>query len=116
MQSAKRMVLMDERWVEQLCKRPDWQKPIDEKAKGNLHHEMQNDLNENIADDVKTKQYNQHLGRFLATNRELSDVQVEPPVKKKRVTKRNSPLSSSLSQKRVKRVTKPPKKILWDEW
>jgi hypothetical protein len=82
---------------------------------------------ESIPDDVRAKQYQQTLGRFLNTKRKLPD---EPLIdlnarssiddliglsfeeKKKQKKKTSTPLPIRHSKRKVK----PPKKLVWEEW
>jgi hypothetical protein len=74
METAKKMVLVDQRWLDYLIRRKEdsnWKRPIDHTAKSNLHRQMKSDLAaDETADDLKVKQYNQNLTRFLHTKRE----------------------------------------------
>jgi hypothetical protein len=74
MQHAKRMVLVDEKFLENIWRKEDssWKRPTDQKAKSLLNRELKSDLdNPVIPDDVKAKQHQQHLNRFLHTSRQL---------------------------------------------
>jgi hypothetical protein len=74
MQHAKRMVLVDEKFLENFWRKDDssWKRPTEQKAKSLLNHELKSDLdNPSIPDDVKAKQHQQHLNRFLHTSRQL---------------------------------------------
>jgi hypothetical protein len=74
---AKRMVLVDEKLYEQYkIAYTLWKQPITDTAKSNLSDKLESKLNnETIADDIKAKEFQQNLYRFLHTNRELPELQ-----------------------------------------
>lgn len=83
MEAAKRMVLVDERFLDHLYRKQDsnWRKPTDQVAKSKLNRQMKGDLDDcTQPDDLKVKRYNQDLVKFLHTKRKLvesPDVQSE---------------------------------------
>ena len=139
MQHTKRMVLVDEKFVEHLWRKEDssWERPTEQKAKSLLNRELKSDLDDpSIPDDIKAKHHQQHLNRFLHTTRQqpvaepgplidlktptvddLLDVKTKPVVddtklkieKIKKVAKAVLPVRKSL--RKPKR-----RKIAWDTW
>jgi len=80
MQHAKRMVLVDEKSLEHLYQKEDssWKRPTEHKAKSLLNRELKTDLDDpSIPDDIKVKQHQQHLNRFLHTTRKLPAAEPE---------------------------------------
>lgn len=76
MQNAKRMVLVDEKFLEEIYQKNinKWKRPIDIKVKSTLDRQMKSELDDDtIADDLKVKQYNRDLSRFLNTRKKLLD-------------------------------------------
>jgi hypothetical protein len=74
MQHAKRMVLVDERFLDDIWRKESssWRRPTDQKAKSSLHHSLRFDLDDStLPDDIKAKNHQQHLNRFLHTARQL---------------------------------------------
>ena len=68
------MVLVDEKFLDTLWRKEDssWKRPTEQKAKSLLNRELKSDIdNQLIPDDIKVKQYQQHLNRFLHTSRKL---------------------------------------------
>jgi ATP-dependent protease HslVU (ClpYQ) ATPase subunit len=126
MEHAKRMVLIDERLVDRLYGKHEstWRKPTEQNAKSKLVREMKGHLDEQeISDDIKVKNYNQDLLRFLNIKRKLPDNNekvnlftvketVEPAKPRTKVRKAAEPLYKS----RPKRIKKAPKKLDWTEW
>lgn len=139
MQHAKRMVLVDEKFLEHLWRKEDssWKRPTDQKAKSLLSRELRSDLDDpSIPDDIKAKQHQQHLNRFLHTSRQLPAVEPETLIdlktpnvddllglktktldesikvpKKKKKKDRKKELDIRKSER------KPiPRKFLWDSW
>lgn len=123
MQNAKRMVLVDEKFLQNIRYKQDslWRKPIDQKAKNNLSRQLEADLDDfTLPDDIKVKHYSQDLGRFLHTKRKLPE---EPPVEPAivlpdekttaTVKKRKKSLASVWTRKRA---VKKPKKFDWEDW
>ena len=133
METAKKMILVDQRWLDHLMRRKEdanWKRPIDHTAKSNLHRQMKSDLAEDeTADDLKVKQYNQHLTRFLHTKREQLQPVTEEEQEEERIktpadlprqtktVKRKRALQSLPSLVlRPKRVRNLPKRLTWEEW
>jgi len=80
MNHAKRMVLVDETFLDNLYhkEQSSWRRPPDQKAKSLLNRELQADLDDaSILDDIKAKQHQQHLNRFLHTSKQLPVAQPE---------------------------------------
>jgi hypothetical protein len=83
---------------------------------------------ESIPDDVRAKQYQRTLGRFLNTKRKPPDkplIDLNAPSstddliglsfeEKKRQKKKK--ISTPLPIRHSKRKIKPPKKLVWEEW
>ena len=138
---SKRMVLVDEKFLEHVLRKQDssWKRPAEQNVKSQLNRELKSDLDDSsIPDDIKVKQHQQHLSRFLHTNRQLPepsknvispstedlikieeappavddllDLQLEPIKSKKK--KRKAP---SVAIRYSKRKPKP-KKSIWEEW
>jgi hypothetical protein len=132
METAKKMILVGQRWLDHLMRRKEdsnWKRPIDHTAKSNLHRQMKSDLAEDeTADDLKVKQYNQHLTRFLHTKREqLQPIAEERrreciktsadlPRQTKTVKRKKALQSLSSLVLRPKRVRNLPKRLTWEEW
>lgn len=138
MQHAKRMVLVDERFLENIWRKENssWKRPSDQKAKASLHRSLQTDLdNTSMPDDIKAKSHQQHLNRFLHTTRQLPVVQqdlisLEPkvndllkldvelpeikPVDVKKSTKKNAEVMHS--PRRSKRGRRKSQKLDWETW
>jgi hypothetical protein len=130
MQHAKRMVLVDERFLENIWHKENssWKRPSDHKAKASLHRSLQTDLdNTSVPDDIKAKSHQQHLNRFLHTTRQLPVVQqdlislepkvndllkldVELPEIKPLDTKKN------VEVRRSKRGRRKSQKLDWEKW
>ena len=130
MQHAKRMVLVDERFLENIWRKENssWKRPTDQKAKASLHHSLQTDLDEaSLPDDIKAKTHQQHLNRLLHTSRQLPVVQQDlislepkvddllkldvPEVKPADVKKKTDE-----TPRRSKRRRQKPQKIDWETW
>jgi hypothetical protein len=91
MEHAKRMVLVDEKmldgrlWqkpmehmLEKITNKQDlhWKRPTEHSAKSLLSKQMKSVLNlDSVSDDVRAKQYQQSLNRFLHTDKKLPDRQ-----------------------------------------
>ena len=76
MQNAKRMVLVDEKFLEEFYRKENhkWKRPIDIRVKSTLDRQMKSKLDDDvIADDVKVKLYNRDLSRYLNTRKKLPD-------------------------------------------
>jgi FKBP-type peptidyl-prolyl cis-trans isomerase (trigger factor) len=79
MQTVKRMVLVDERLYDQLWKRT----PL-EASKSDLSNKLESQLNSiDVPDDIKVKQYQQTLNRFLNQKQQQELPVVTPPLKRK---------------------------------
>ena len=129
MEAAKKMVLVDERFLEHLYRKQDsnWRKPADQIAKSKLNRQMKIDLDDS-PDDLAVKKYNQDLVKFLNTKRkiiEAPNLNAESTKDKQTETshsdiksgvKRKKKVSVPLITSRPKRVRKIPKKFAWDEW
>ena len=127
MQHAKRMVLVDEKFLEHFWRKEDssWKRPTEQKAKSQLNRELKSDLDDpTIPNDVKAKQHQQHLNRFLHTTRQLpvaeasqdlidlktvDDLLGLEPAKKKAKKAKKKVLA-------VRRSKRKPKKVVWEEW
>lgn len=130
MQSAKRMVLVDEHLLDNLYRKHDlsWKRQADYTAKSKLNRQMKTDLeNCTVSDDVKVKHYNQDLGRFLHTKRKLP---ASEPIKFEGVASENNIVTENKSatekrkkkkpvvlssNSRPKRLTKRPT-FIWEEF
>jgi len=74
------MVLVDEKLLEHFYRKEDssWKRPTEQKAKSLLNRELKADLDDpSIPDDIKAKQYQQHLNRCLHTARQLTVTESE---------------------------------------
>jgi hypothetical protein len=75
MSHAKRMVLVDEDTYHR--KKETWKKPIDENVKSKLHRDLKTYYeNNDLPDDIKAKEYQQTLQKFLNVKRTLP---IDPP-------------------------------------
>ena len=124
------MVLVDEKLADHIFRKHDqhWKRPTEHSAKHSLSKEMRLGLSdESVPEDIRAKQYQQKLGRFLNTKRKLPDeplidfnstpaaddlIGISFEEKKKKRTKK----SPSFPMRHSKRKVKPPKKLLWEEW
>ena len=74
------MILIDEKFLERILRKEDdlWKRPTDQTVKSQLNRELKSDLDySNIPDDIKVKQHQQHLNRFLQTKRQLQEDSVK---------------------------------------
>jgi hypothetical protein len=123
---AKRMILVDEKLYDSLVRdrQEQWEKPIVQKAKSLLNSELKTDLMDahgDVPDDIRMKNHQRDLHRFLQLNNKLSDttppqtpeVPIVLPVKTKKTKIIVSPI---LKKHRVKRAVIKPSKINWTEW
>jgi hypothetical protein len=138
MENAKRMVLIDEKIVDNMFRKRDtlWKRPTEQSAKHSLSKEMRLELEDiSIPEDVKAKHYQQTLSRFLNTKRKLADeplIDLNPSPtaiddllelnfatakKKKKKHKKKSITKTQIdSTRHSKRLIKPPKKFAWEVW
>jgi hypothetical protein len=135
MQHAKRMVLVDERFLENIWRKENtsWKRPSDQKAKASLHRSLQTDLDDSsLPDDIKAKSHQQHLNRFLHTTRQLPVVQqqdlisLEPEVDNLLKLDIELPEDKPVDVKKSKKVAETPrrskrgrrksKKLDWEQW
>ena len=91
MKATKRMVLVDERFLDHLYRKQDsnWRKPTDQVAKSKLNRQMKGDLDDySDPDDLKVKKYIQDLVKFLNTKRKIVEETSSPDesVKDKTIT------------------------------
>jgi len=119
------MVLVDERFLDNIWRKENtsWKRTSDDKAKSLLNRELKSNLDgTDIPDDIKAKQHQQHLNRFLHTARELPVVETPKedlidfktvdqllelePQKKKPKKKKTVTLT-------VRKSKRKPKKINW---
>ena len=133
MENAKRMVLVEEKMLDNMWRKQDmmWKRPTEQSAKHSLSKEMRLELDDmSIAPDIKAKQYQQTLTRFLNTKRKQADeplidlnssssatsdlIGLNIETVKKKTKKKKKTQSLSLHQS--KRKVKPPRKLQWDEW
>jgi len=133
---SKRMVLVDEKFLEHVLRKQDssWKRPVEQKVKSQLNRELKADLDDSsISDDIKVKQHQQHLSRFLHTNRQLPESSKEVPtedfeevhpavndlldLQAKQSQKKKRKKAPSVAIRHSKRTNKrKPKKIIWEEW
>jgi hypothetical protein len=76
MEHANRMVLVDGKLADHFFRKQDqnWKRPTEQLAKHNLSKEMRLGLSdESMPEDIRAKQYQQTLGRFLNMKRKLPD-------------------------------------------
>jgi len=118
------MVLVDERLLDNLWKKQDlaWKRPVDYKLKTTLNSKLKTNLDDgSIPNDIKVKEYQNNLNRFLHTSRkqfeepasiieELKPVPALDIKKKKKKPKKTPVLAIS---PRRKRIVKKPKKYDW---
>jgi len=144
MQHAKRMVLVDEKFLEHMWRKEDssWKRPTEQKVKSLLNRELKSDLDDtNIPDDLKVKQHQQHLNRFLQTKRQLPEsnkdlIDFEAPESTKDLINfepvknlieptvgdllgsYSEPIKSKKKKTSasIRRSKRKPKKIVWEEW
>ena len=139
MHHAKRMVLVDERFLDNIWRKENtsWKRPIDQKAKSALHHSLQSDLEiSELPDDIKAKSHQHHLSRFLHTARQLPQSQqqdltnIEPvvdsllklnaeipdqePLEVK--PKKQKIVEVEATPRRSKRRRRKSKVIEWEQW
>jgi len=120
------MILVDEKLYDSLVRdrQEQWEKPIVQKAKSLLNSELKTDLMDahgDVPDDIRMKNHQRDLHRFLQLNNKLSDttppqtpeVPIVLPVKTKKTKIIVSPI---LKKHRVKRAVIKPSKINWTEW
>ena len=140
------MILIDPKFLEHLCRKEDdlsWKRPTDQTVKSQLNRELKSDLDySNIPDDIKVKQHQQHLNRFLQTKRQLQEDSVknlidfeapEPIVKnlidsnavKKSIDKIEPSVGEPIKSKKISRKkagvpirhsARKPKKVVWEKW
>ena len=87
---AKRMVLVDERLHDEL-----WKRTPHDTSKSHLNNNLQSQLDSHVVpDDVKAKQYQKTLNRFLNLKQQVPDLKptalnglIEEPSKKKKKKK-----------------------------
>jgi hypothetical protein len=87
---AKRMVLVDERLYDEL-----WKRTPHDTSKSHLNNKLQSQLDSHVVpDDVKAKQYQKTLNRFLNLKQQVPDLKptalnglIEEPSKKKKKKK-----------------------------
>ena len=141
MEATKRMVLVDERFLDHLYRKQDsnWRKPTDQVSKSKLNRQMKGDLDDySDPDDLKVKKYNQDLVKFLNTKRKIVEESSSPVESEKDKTTETSHSQTDLvgvAEKikrkkrkasvavplirahisRPKRVRITPKKFAWDE-
>jgi len=121
MQNTKRMVLIDERLLDTLWRKQDtnWKKPVDYKAKSLLNSQLKTDLDDsNIPDDIRVKNYQRNLNRFLHTSRKQPEppVAVAVPEPKPQYNRKRSIKYVPEATPRIKRVVTKPKKFDWERW
>lgn len=129
MEAAKRMVLVDERVLDHLQRKQafNWRKPTEQVAKSKLNRKMSSDLHDGVPDDVKMKQYNQNLSRFLHTQRSMpieattSTSEKEPAQSEKKIARKTSAKRSKKNtipvvSTRTGRIKRRPKRFAWDDW
>jgi hypothetical protein len=133
MQHAKRMVLVDEKFLENIWRKESssWKKPTEQKAKFLLNNELKSDLDDPaIPDDVKAKHHQQHLNRFLHTTRQLPvtsqdlitfEPEVDNLLNLDDITKIDDLKVKPKKVKRkasvpIRRSKRKPKKVEWEEW
>lgn len=130
MQHAKRMVLVDEKFLENIWRKESssWKRPTDQKAKSLLNHELKSDLDDSssIPDDLKAKNHQYHLNRFLHTTRQLPILQqsLEPDVEKvdvpkadvKKLAVKKADVKLKAEPTRRRRSKRKSKKVQWEEW
>ena len=75
------MILIDPKFLEHLYRKEEdssWKRPTEQTVKSQLNRELKSDLDHsNIPDDIKVKQHQQHLNRFLQTKRQLQEDSVK---------------------------------------
>jgi len=117
------MVLVDERLLDNLWKKQDlaWKRPVDYKLKTTLNSKLKTNLDDgSIPNDIKVKEYQNNLNRFLHTSHKqfeepasiIEELKPVPAldIKKKKKPKKTPVLAIS---PRRKRIVKKPKKYDW---
>ena len=116
MDHAKKMMLVEERQYDEL-----WKRPTIDASKSYLSNKLQAGLTSNEEpDDVKAKNYQQNLNRYLNQKQHLAvevpkiakweeiKTEVRTPQKKAKRRRREVTPSQDVTQRRPKRVTKIP--------
>ena len=124
MLNTKRMVLIDEKVLENLWRKQDtnWKKPVDYKARTLLNSKLKTDLEDTTTpEDIRVKQYQQSLNRFLHTSREqpVSDPILKPvtdPLPEPVPVSIPKPKPRKHTTPRIKRKVKKPARFAWDLW
>ena len=113
------MVLVDERFLDNIYRKEPWKQTSDDRAKSLLNHELKSDLDDSdIPDDIKAKQHQIHLNRFLHTSRQLpiveaakEDLVVDHPVEpepEKKKPKKKIKITIRKSKRKVKNIKWEP--------
>jgi hypothetical protein len=150
MEHAKRMVLVDEKMLDgRLWHKPiehllekiknkqdlNWKRPTEHSAKSVLSKQMKSVLNDDMhGDDVKAKQYQQTLSRFLHTNKKLPeeprlidftqsttaddllDLKINSDVKPLKKKKKTKPLQIAPQPTRTSKRLKKDRKLFWEDY
>jgi hypothetical protein len=116
MQHAKKMYLVDQRSLDKLkddnWKKPvehmldalktkedySWQKPIEKRTKTKLSLQMKRILESDEDDDVKAKQYQQILSRFLKLKKQLETVAETVVVEEPKIEVKSKPIKQPKRQ------------------
>jgi hypothetical protein len=117
------MALIDEKLLENLWKRQDtnWRKPVEYKAKTLINRQLETDLDDTtVPDDVRAKQYQRNLNRFLHTSREQPIPEPIPPIaplpKPPKIRIKQPDITPPPHSPRVKRERRKPEKLKWAVW
>jgi hypothetical protein len=121
------MILVDERLLDNLWRKQDtnWKRPVDYKAKTILNSQLKTSLeDDSVPADIKVKQYQNNLNRFLHTSRKQTEAPtIEPPPLPQKTQKTQKLKEIIVKPKkkivvkspRVKRLGKKPLKFTWLE-
>jgi hypothetical protein len=139
MQKAKRMVLVDERFLDsnpmlqhfQNKQDQSWKQPTEDSVKTSISKKLKATLdNPDVPDDVKAKRYSHDLNRFLQTKSKVPALTIEDLLDlkeedelldlKEPVQKEETPSHKKPHKKRASsRIKKKPQRyadIDWERW
>ena len=119
---AKSMILVDEKMLEfqpmlQHFQAKQAQQPTEQYVKSTTSKDMATTLEDpSIPEDVKAKQYNIQLSRYLHTKRKLADeplIDLSPTVDELLDIKEKA---EDVKPRRSTRAKKTPKRLHWEKW
>ena len=110
---AERMVLIDERVYNDVIQ--PWKRPPIDTLKSHFYDNLHTQLDDNVPDDVKAKQYQASLTRFLNIKQKIPDIQpvalnslIEPQRKVVKKRKKAAPRYPAVATRYSKR-----KRLTW---